>query len=161
MISTLLSDPAVAKRLQTLGRGLALAGVVLPLLLIGGLKFTAPEIEGVGLLLNATPWLAWLLTIFGAAGASNFLGVVEIGAALLLMASPWSARAGLLGAALAVLILLITSTLIALPMAWDMRLGGFPALGPFGQFVIKDIALLGVALLVLGDSMARSINDKQ
>jgi len=62
---------------------------------------------------------------------------------------------------LAILTFLVTSTLIALPMAWDPRLGGFPALGPFGQFVIKDIALLGVALLVAGNSLNRTENESK
>jgi reactive chlorine resistance protein C len=145
-----------ATRLQRWGRVVSLVGVLLPLLLIGGLKFTEPEIEALSPLIAGTPWLSWLHSVFGKAGSSYFLGIVEIAAAIFLMASPWSARAGLIGAGLAILTFLVTSTLIALPMAWDPRLGGFPALGPFGQFVIKDIALLGVALLVAGNCLART-----
>lgn len=99
--------------------------------------------------------------IFGKAGSSYFLGIVEITAAILLIASPWSARAGLIGAALAILTFLITSTLILLPTAWDPRLGGFLALGPFGQFVIKDIALLGLALSVAGNCLDRTDDESK
>ena len=140
-----------AARFRSWGKTISFLGVLLPLLLIGGLKFTTPEIEALTPLIAGTPWLSWLHRLFGEAGSSYFLGIVEITAALLLMASPWSARAGLAGAALAILTFLVTSTLILLPMAWDMRLGGFPALGPFGQFVIKDIALLGIALSIAGE----------
>lgn len=150
-----------AGRLQRWGRIVSLVGILLPLLLIGGLKFTEPEIEALSPLIASTPWLSWLHSIFGKAGSSYFLGIVEIAAAILLMASPWSARAGLIGAALAILTFLVTSTLILLPIAWDPRLGGFPALGPFGQFVIKDIALLGVALLVAGNSLNRTENESK
>lgn len=43
--------------------------------------------------------------------------------------------------------------MVALPI-WEPALG-FPALGPAGQFLIKDIALLGIALVVLGESLNR------
>jgi uncharacterized membrane protein YkgB len=138
------------------GRAVALAGVVLPLLLIGGLKFTRPEVEALQPLIDGTPWLAWLYPALGANGASYLLGVVELAAALLLMASPWSARAAVLGAALAVTTFLVTCSLLLAPLpVWDDRLGGFPALGPLGQFLIKDIALLGISLAAAGDGLAR------
>ncbi|MGH8241377.1 MAG: DUF417 family protein, partial [Steroidobacteraceae bacterium] len=89
-----------AGRLVRAGRGIALAGVVLPLFMIGILKFTQIEIEGLKPLISGTPWLAWLYPAFGEAGASYFLGIVEIATALLLIASAWSARAGVAGGAL-------------------------------------------------------------
>jgi uncharacterized membrane protein YkgB len=144
-----------ATRIQTIGRTLALIGIILPLLFIGGLKFTAPEIEGIKALVGATPWLSWLLLMFGDAGTSYFLGIVEIAAALLLIASVKWAQAGLLGGLLATLTFFVTSSLLLLPMAWDQQFGGFPALAPAGQFLIKDVTLLGVAILVVGDSLAR------
>ena len=68
----------------------ALAGVILPLLMIGGMKFTAVEIAALKPLIGGTPWLAWMYPVFGEAGASYVLGVVEITTGLLLLASPWS-----------------------------------------------------------------------
>lgn len=142
--------------IERMGRIVALAGIVLPLLLIGGMKFTPVEIEALKPLIGGTPWLSWLYPVFGEAGASYALGVVEIAAALLLMATPWSPRAGLLGGGLAAATFFVTSTLLLAPLpVWDARAGGFPALGPLGQFLIKDIALLGVSLVVLGESLAR------
>ncbi|MBA1141195.1 DUF417 family protein [Mesorhizobium neociceri] len=137
-----------------IGRFIALAGVVLPLLLIGGLKFTQTEVEALKPLIGGTPWLAWLYPLFGEAGASYFLGVVEIATALLLVASPWTARAGVVAGALATFTFLTTcSIMLALPI-WDPALG-FPALGPLGSFLIKDVALLGIAVVVLGESLGR------
>jgi uncharacterized membrane protein YkgB len=143
-----------ARSILRAGRVLAVGGVVLPLLLIGGLKFTAFEVEALKPVIGSTPWLAWMHRVFGEAGASYVLGVVEIATALLLIASPWSARAGVVGGALGGLIFLVTSSLLfALPV-WEASLG-FPALNAGGQFLIKDIALLGIALVVLGESLAR------
>ncbi|RWC18707.1 MAG: DUF417 family protein [Mesorhizobium sp.] len=145
-----MENTAVSKA----GRILALIGVILPLLMIGGMKFTAVEIEALRPLIGGTPWLAWMYPVFGEAGASYVLGVVEIATALLLIASPWSTRAGVAGGALAALIFLATcSIMVALPI-WEPALG-FPALGPAGQFLIKDIALLGIALVILGESLNR------
>ena len=143
-----------AAAIRKAGRILALTGVILPLLMIGGMKFTAVEIEALRPLIGGTPWLAWMYPVFGEAGASYVLGVVEIATALLLIASPWSTRAGVAGGALAALIfLVICSIMVALPI-WESALG-FPALGPAGQFLIKDIALLGIALVILGESLNR------
>lgn len=145
---------AVSPKLVRAGRMTAFAGVVLPLLLIGGMKFTAVEIEALKPLISLTPWLAWMYPVFGEAGTSYLLGVVEISTALLLLASPWSAIAGVIGGALAALTFLVTcSIMLAFPI-WEPSLG-LPALGPAGQFLIKDITLLGVALVVLGESLAR------
>jgi uncharacterized membrane protein YkgB len=146
---------SIASGAQRIGSGVALIGIILPLLFIGGLKFTAPEVEALEPLISSAPWLAWLYPLLGKAGASYFLGVVEILAALLLMASLWSPRTGVAGGALAALIFFVTSTLLIIHPAWDERLGGFPALGPLGQFLIKDVTLLGVAIFVMGSSLAR------
>jgi uncharacterized membrane protein YkgB len=152
------TDPGALARsaagIRSAGRVVAVAGVILPLLMIGGMKFTAVEIEALKPLIAGTPWLAWMYPVFGEAGASYVLGVVEIATALLLIASPWSARAGVAGGALATLTFLVTcSVMLALPI-WEPTLG-FPALGPGGQFLIKDVALLGIALVVLGESLQR------
>lgn len=137
------------------GRSLALIGTILPLLLIGGLKFTQIEIEALKPLIGGTPWLAWLYPVFGEAGASYFLGIVEITAAALLVASPWSPRAAVCGGAMAALTFLVTSSiLVALPV-WEAKAGGFPALNILGQFLLKDVALLGIALFIAGEGLAR------
>ena len=144
----------VSQKVSRVGRIVAFAGVVLPLLLIGGMKFTAIEIEALKPLISLTPWLAWMYPAFGAAGASYFLGVVEIATAFLLMASPWSAVSGVIGGAFAALTFLVTCSIMLVFPIWEPTLG-FPALGPAGQFLIKDIALLGIALAVLGESLGK------
>jgi uncharacterized membrane protein YkgB len=144
----------LAGRIVRAGRMTAFAGAVLPLLMIGGMKFTTVEIEALRPLISLTPWLAWLYPVFGAAVASYLLGFVEIATGLLLVASSWSALAGIIGGALASFTFLVTcSIMLAFPI-WDPALG-FPALGPAGQFLIKDVALLGIALVLLGESLSR------
>jgi uncharacterized membrane protein YkgB len=144
-----------AERLMAAGRAVALAGVVLPLAMIGILKFTPIEVDALKPLIGGTPWLAWLYPVFGESGASYLLGVVELLTAALLIASPWSVRAGVAGGALATLTFTVTvSTMLALPI-WEQGSGGFPWLNALGSFLIKDVALLGVSLVVLAENVAQ------
>ena len=137
------------------GRAVMLAGVVLPLALIGILKFTQIEIEALKPLITGTPWLAWLYGVFGEAGTSYLLGVVELITAALFIASPWSPRAGIAAGALGSATFVTTvSTMLALPV-WELPLGGFPWLNVLGTFLIKDVALLGISLYVMGDCAVR------
>ncbi len=49
------------------------------------------------------------------------------------------------------------SFLITTPGVWEPSAGGFPALSGFpGQFLIKDLALLGISLWSLGDAWKAS-----
>lgn len=145
----------LADNVVAFGRIAGLAGVVLVLLSIGGLKFTQVEIEGLKPIIEPTPWLAWMYPAFGAAGASYLLGVVELATALLLMLSPWSVRAGLVGGAIAALTFLVTASIMFAAPIWEEASGGFPWINELGQFLVKDVALLGVSLMILGESLAR------
>lgn len=155
------ANPAVGRatvpagRLLGAGRAIALAGVFLPLLLIGILKFTAIEIEALGPLVSGTPWLAWLYRVLGQAGTSYFLGVFEILAAVCLAVAPWAPRLGVLGGAMGGITFLSTcSIMLALPI-WEEKSGGFPFLNDVGTFLIKDVALLGIALTIGAESLGR------
>jgi reactive chlorine resistance protein C len=147
---------ATEGRILAVGRFVGLLGVVLVLLLIGGLKFTQVEIDGLKPIIGSTPWLAWMYPAFGEAETSYLLGVIELATALFLMLSPWSARADLVGGALASLTFFVTTTIIFAAPIWETASGGFPWINELGQFLIKDVALLGVALMVFAESLART-----
>jgi uncharacterized membrane protein YkgB len=124
--------------------------------MIGLNKFQPFEVELLKPLIGGTPWLAWMLGVFGDVGTSRLLGVAEIITATLLIASPWSPRAALAAGVLASGTFAVTcSTLFALPI-WEPSAGGFPYLSFAGTFLIKDVALLGVGLVVLGEALARN-----
>ncbi|NDW08024.1 DUF417 family protein [Jiella pacifica] len=142
-------------RIERTGRAIALAGVVIPLLLIGLLKFTAVEVEALKPVIGGTPWLSWLYLVFGETGASWLLGIVEIATGGLLIASWRFPKAGVAGGLLGALTFAVTvSTMLALPI-WETGSGGFPFLNFLGSFLVKDVALLGVSLVVFGESLAR------
>lgn len=130
-------------------------GVALPLLLIGHSKFAAFEVEALKPLIGGTPWLAWMYTVLDPVAVSRLLGVIEIVTAILLLASPWMPRAGLLGGALGALTFCVTVSILAALPIWDTGWGGFPALNGLGSFLIKDVALLGISLVVFGECAGR------
>ena len=146
---------SIPHKLLGIGRQIAVLGVVMPLLMIGLLKFTSIEVEALKPLISQTPWLAWLYAVFGETKTSYLLGVVEILAAVLLVASRWSAKAAIAGGALCTLTFVTTlSIMLAVPI-WETASGGFPWLNRAGSFLIKDLALLGVSLMVLAEGHVR------
>ncbi|WP_434624381.1 DUF417 family protein [Pseudomonas sp. Z1-29] len=144
-------------RVENVNRAIVLSGVVLPLLMIGLLKFTQIEVQVLIPLISGTPWLAWLYPVLGEAGTSYLLGVVEILTALLLIASPWSARAAIAGGLLASLTFFTTISMMLVLPIWEAGSGGFPWLNFLGTFLIKDVALLGVSLVILTEGLQRML----
>jgi uncharacterized membrane protein YkgB len=125
--------------------------------MIGGLKFTAYEAEAIRPLVATSPLLSWAYALFSPQAFSNLLGVVELTTALLLAPAPFAPRLGLVGAGLAAGTFAITSTFLITGPSWEESLGGFPALSPAGGFLIKDLALFGIALTVVGRMAARIV----
>jgi reactive chlorine resistance protein C len=78
---------------------------------------------------------------------------------VLLALSPFAPRLGLLCGGLAAGTFAVTSTFLVTGPAWEPSLGGFPALSPAGGFLIKDLALLGIALGVVG-RMVTTLQDR-
>lgn len=94
-------------------------------------------------------------------GFSTGLGTLELVIGGLTLAGLASRRAGLVGAGLAFATPFVTlSFLLTTPEAWVPALGdaqhGFPYLSGAGRLVLKDVALLAGAWLVLVDT-ARSL----
>ena len=92
---------------------------------------------------------------------SNGLGSVEIAIGLMVLVGLVSRRWGLVGAALAFLTPVVTlSFLVTTPEAWVPALGdaqhGFPYLSGGGRLVLKDVALMASAWLVVADG-ARAV----
>jgi uncharacterized membrane protein YkgB len=143
---------------EAVGRALARYGLVVVVAWIGLMKFTAYEAEGIRPFVAHNPLMSWVYGFMSVRDFSAVLGVVEVAIALLIAARPFSPRASALGSALAVGMFLTTlSFLVTTPGVWEPSLGGFPALSAIpGQFLIKDLALLGIALWSLGEAWEAS-----
>jgi uncharacterized membrane protein YkgB len=131
--------------LEKLGIHISRYGLVVTLLLIGILKFTSAEAQGIQPLVAGSPLMFWLYHIFSLQTVSNFIGATEIVVAVLIALRPVSARLSLVGSVGAVITFLLTvSFLFSTPGAFQFS-HGLPLLGDAGQFLIKDLVLLGAA----------------
>jgi len=158
MQGTAHEQRAMSARVEAVGRGLARYGLVVVVAWIGLMKFTAYEAEGIRPFVANSPLMSWVYEPLSVRGFSAVLGVVEVAIALLIAARPFSPRASAVGSALAVGMFLTTlSFLLTTPGVWEPSLGGFPALSAIpGQFLIKDLALLGISLWSLGEAWQAS-----
>ena len=121
-------------------------GLVVVLLLIGVLKFTPGEAAGIQPLVAHSPLMSWMYGLLGVQGVSNVIGVIELATAALIALRPLSPKASFAGSVAAVVTFLLTvSFLFSTPGAAQLKYG-FPVLGDAGQFLIKDLVLLGASL---------------
>src|SRR5919201_3302342 len=162
-MATLMQDTAhdrlaMSSRVEAAGRELARYGLVVVVAWIGLMKFTGYEAEGIRPFVANSPLMSWVYGPLSVRGFSAVLGVVEVAIAILIAARPFSPRASALGSALAVGMFLTTlSFLVTTPGVWEPSLGGFPALSALpGQFLIKDLALLGISVWTLGEAWKAS-----
>ena len=132
-------------RLETAGVSVSRYGLVVVLLLIGVLKFTPAEAAGIQPLVAHSPLVSWMYGLLSVQGVSNVIGAIEIAIATLMALRPLSPKASLVGSLGAVVTFLLTvSFLLSTPGAAQLKYG-FPVLGDAGQFLIKDLVLLGAS----------------
>jgi uncharacterized membrane protein YkgB len=130
-------------------------GLVVVIAWIGALKYTSYEATSIQPLIAHSPLLSWLYHIVSVRALAAVFGTVEIIAALLIAARPWWPRISAAGSAFGVLLFASTlSFLVTTPGVTAASAGGFPVLSVLpGQFLLKDLVLIGAALWTLGDSL--------
>jgi len=146
LTSTSVFAVRVQSKLEAAGTQVSRYGIVLVLLLIGVLKFTPEEAAGIQPLVAHSPLMSWMYAVLSVQGTSNLIGVIEIVVAILVALRPISPKASFVGSLGAVITFLLTvSFLFSTPGAAQLKYG-FPILGGAGQFLIKDLVLLGASL---------------
>ena len=136
----------------TAGQLVSRYGLVVVLAWIGAGKYVKMESR---VLIENSPLMSWIYDLLSYGAVANALGTMEIVAAVLIAIRPFSPRISAAGSALAVLLFLGTlSFLFTTPGVVDTFVNGFPVLSAKpGQFLLKDLVLIGVALWTLGDSL--------
>ena len=130
-------------------------GLVVILLLIGVEKFTPAEAEGIRPLIDHSPLMAWMYSVISQQLVSNLIGVIEVLVAMLMALRPLSARMSFFGSVGATANISdyrqfpYHNSRRSTPGHW------FPLLGDIGQFLIKDLVLLGAALWTAADANLR------
>jgi uncharacterized membrane protein YkgB len=144
-----------ADKLIALGGLVSRFGLVVVLAWIGLGKYVKMEAR---VLIEHSPLMSWSYHFFSVTSIAYTLGTAEIVAAALIAVRPVWPRASAIGSAMAVLLFLGTvSFLFTTPGLVVGQLGVIPVLGAQpGQFLLKDLVLMGVAVWTLGDALQAS-----
>jgi uncharacterized membrane protein YkgB len=142
----------LAQNLTRCGQLISRYGLVVVLAWIGFGKYVKMESR---VLIEHSPLMSWIYDVFSITTVARGLGTMEIVAALLIALRPVWPRVSAVGSALAVLLFLGTiSFLFTTPGVVSTHAAGLPVLSALpGQFLLKDLVLIGVALWTLGESL--------
>ena len=135
------------------GRQLVRYGLVVVIAWIGAQKYSAYEAAAIHPLIANSPLMSWFYNILSVRALAATLGTLEIIAAVLIALRVVSPRVSAVGSAMAILLFLGTLSLLFTTPGVTAG-GGFPLLSVLpGQFLLKDLVLLGASLWTLGDSL--------
>jgi len=135
-------------------------GLVIVIGWIGLLKFAHYEAHQIAPLVANSPFMGWLYHLFPVYTFSVLLGVFETAAAVLLAIKPVAPKLSIVGSVMAILLFLgTTSFLVTTPGLGEPAGGGFPAITLLGEFLLKDIPLLGLSFWTLADSI-RAVRER-
>jgi reactive chlorine resistance protein C len=144
----------------SVGFSLVRCGLVTTLVWIGALKFTDYEVQNAEPLVTASPLTSRLREKLGADKLAQLTGVTQIALGSLIAAkrvAPQASAAGSFGAA--ALMVGTLSFLATTPEAWREGPAGIPQPSVLGENLLKDIVLLGAALLTAAESL-RAAHDR-
>jgi reactive chlorine resistance protein C len=179
----------LAAKTDRFGIAVCRIGLIVVLLWIGGLKAFRYEADGIVPFVANSPFMSFFYADpgdyadhknpEGALVPANRawheanrtyvfaygLGVVICLYGLMLCCHPWLPQVAALGSFLVVIMSFVTLTyLVTTPECWVPPLGdtahGFPYLSGAGRLVVKDIIMMGAALVTMADS-ARAILRKR
>src|SRR6201993_3680674 len=151
--TTLADGPG---RLRTTGFAPLIAryGLVIVLAWFGAMKFTYYESHGISHWVANSPFLGWVYDLMSIDAFGRLNGSVELITAALLAVKPWWPKASVVGGIIASLFFVTTlSFMVTTPGVGEASAGGFPVLSADGEFLMKDIALIGLALWLLVDAI--------
>ena len=152
--STRGPEDTLGRRLEGLGVLLLRYSLVIILLWVGALKFTAYEAEGLRVFVENSPLLSWLYDVVSVRTFSTLLGIFEITLGLMIATRPFMPKVSAVGSLGALLLFLVTLTFVfSTPDVWQPGYG-FPYLSPDpGQFLAKDVALAAIAIWTAGEAL--------
>lgn len=166
---------------DALGASLARIGMIIVLLWIGGLKVAEYEADGIVPFVANSPFMSFLMDSpgdykahmnpegklvpenrqwhkeHGTYTASYVIGAIIVSLGILLCLHPWLPQAAAVGSLLIFGMSLVTlSFLVTTPEVWVPALGdkhhGFPYLSGRGRLVVKDVIMMGAAIVTMADS---------
>jgi uncharacterized membrane protein YkgB len=150
----IIADELRSSRTTDIATLIARYGLVIVLAWFGAMKFTSYEAQGISHWVASSPLLGWIYNVMSIDAFGRLNGSIELVVAALLAVKPWCPKASVVGGVLAVLFFVTTlSFMITTPGVGEASAGGFPILSADGEFLMKDIANLGLALWLLADAI--------
>jgi uncharacterized membrane protein YkgB len=150
-----MADELRSSQLTAVAALVARYGLVIVLAWFGAMKFTSYESQGISHWVANSPFLSWFYNVMSIDGFGRFNGSIELITAVLLAVKPWYPKASVVGGMVATLFFVTTlSFMITTPGVGEASAGGFPVLSADGEFLMKDIALVGLALWLLADAIS-------
>jgi uncharacterized membrane protein YkgB len=148
------ADELRTSRTTAIAALVARYGLVIVIAWFGAMKFTSYESQGISHWVANSPLLSWVYNIMSIDGFGRLNGSIELIVAALLAVKPWFPKASVVGGIFASLFFVTTlSFMITTPGVGEASAGGFPVLSADGEFLMKDIANLGLAIWLLADAI--------
>ena len=159
-LKTQMQFHSAGRAMGNVGHAILRYGLVVVLLWVGSLKFTAYEAKGIEPLVANSPLMSWTLGVMSLQAVSNLLGIIEITSSLSIAMRCCYPKVSAFGSLCAVGMFLITlSFVFTTPGVWQEGYG-FPFPSPMpGQFLAKDILLLGAAIWSAGEALQAAYRD--
>lgn len=144
-------------KLKNAGEIILRYGLVIILIWIGLLKFTNYESEGIKGLVENSFLMSWGYDLMSVHAFGALIGAIEIVLALMIATRSFNPKLSAIGSIGTIIMAIVTLTFIlTTPPAWQKGFG-FPFLSPMpGQFLLKDILLLGAACWTAGEALLAS-----
>lgn len=153
-IATIPADNLQSSRVTAIAPLVARYGMVIVLAWFGAMKFTHYESQGISHWVANSPFLSWTYDIMSIDAFGRLNGSIELIVAALLAVKPWYPKVSVVGGVFASLFFVTTlSFMVTTPGVGEASAGGFPVLSADGEFLMKDIANLGLALWLLADAI--------
>lgn len=148
-----MTQPAAQQSSSNYARYAAFLTLPVIFFWFGGMKFTAYEAEAINPLIANSPFISFLLGLFSTQGISNLIGTVEILIGALIALRPFAPRLAQFGGyAAAATFALTASFFLSTPGVFEPSVGGLGISVLPGQFLLKDIGLLALALFAATDA---------
>ncbi|WP_274053436.1 DUF417 family protein [Thalassomonas haliotis] len=132
-IAVLLLRPQLPRR-QAIW--ISIFPVLLVLLWIGGMKFTALEAKGIEDLVLSSPLMSWMYQLWDVQTTSNIIGVYDLVAVLLLIAAIYYQKLVLPAILMSGMVFVVTQTFL---VSFSPSLSAETMLTGTGHFLIKDL----------------------
>ncbi|RZQ54246.1 hypothetical protein C1E23_04550 [Pseudoalteromonas phenolica] len=115
---------------------IAILPVLVVLVWIGGMKFTLIEAQGIEDLLQTSPFMSWMYSVWDLQTASNLIGVYDLLAVALLIAAIYNKKVLWIGVLMSLAVFIMTQTFLATTPG---AVTSSTILSTTGHFLIKDL----------------------